>query len=105
MSAADSAGLGNGIALRAGGKGSLMNAKLLLIALTALHLMALALILGVLGREDQESGVQVEAWQVAEWNPGYVAGRANDAIIRDWSSEYRPLDAMVTDQRSCVNVH
>ena len=84
MSAADSAGLGHGISLRAGGKVSLMNAKLLLIALTALHLMALALILGVLGREDQESGVQVEAWQVAEWNPGCVAVTGQPAVSLRW---------------------
>ncbi|MBI3527067.1 MAG: hypothetical protein HY067_03790 [Betaproteobacteria bacterium] len=86
-----------------------MNPKMLLPVLIALHLAAAALIVDGLGlgAEEQESARHNRAWQVVEWNPGpdCVAGHANDDLARYWSSEYRQLNAMGTDQRDCVNIH
>jgi hypothetical protein len=80
-----------------------MNAKTLLPALITLHLVAAALIVDGLSVDEQESGRSNRAWQVVEWNPDCVAGHANARFARYWSDEYRQLNAMGTDQRSCVN--
>jgi hypothetical protein len=86
-------------------KDTLMNAKMLLPVLIALHLAAAAFIVDGLGIEDQESDRQHRDWQVVELNPGCVAGLANDELARYWSREYRQLNAMGPDQRTWVNIH
>ncbi len=84
-----------------------MNAKMLLPVLIALHLVAAALVVDGLRDDEQESGRNNRTWQVVEWNPapGCAAWYANNELDRYWSSEYRRLNTMGTDRRSCVNIH
>ena len=82
-----------------------MNTKMLMPVLIALHVTAAALIVNGLGVEEQDSGRADRAWQVVEWNPACVAGHANGELSRFWSNEYRQLNAMGADPRSCVNIH
>jgi hypothetical protein len=107
VSTVESTGLGSVKKLRAGERGPLMNPKMLLPVLIALHWVAAALIIDGLGDEEQESGRRDRAWQVVEWDPGpgCMVWYANDEFARHGSSEYRPLNAMDTDWRGCVNIH
>ncbi len=82
-----------------------MNTKLLMPVLIVLHVTAAALIVDRLSVEEQDTGRLNRAWQVVEWNPACAAGHARGELSRYWSSEYRQLNAMGADPRSCVNVH
>ncbi len=82
-----------------------MNTKMLMPVLIALHVTAAALIVDGLGVEEEDSRRPDRAWQVVEWNPACVAGHANGELSRYWSTEYRQLNAMAADSRTCVNVH
>ena len=81
-----------------------MNTKVVLPVLIALHLAAVALIVKKLNVDEGQSDDDSRARQVVEWNPACVAGHANEAIVRYWSSEYRQPNAIVAEQQSCVNV-
>ena len=82
-----------------------MNTKILMPVLIALHVTAAALIVDSLRVEESDSDRLNRVWQVVEWNPACVTGHANSELSRYWSNEYRQLNAMGTDPRSCVNVH
>jgi hypothetical protein len=82
---------------------SLMNAKILLPVLIALHLIAVALIIDGLRDEDQESGRRDQAFHVVEQSTDCVARHVNDEFARYWSSEHRQLATTGPDQRNCVN--
>ena len=81
-----------------------MNTKVVLPVLIALHLAAVALIVKKLNVDEGQSDDDSRARQVVEWNPACVAGHANEAIARYWSSEYRQPNAIVAEQQSCVKV-
>ena len=81
-----------------------MNTKVVLPVLIALHLAAVALIVKKLNVDEGQSDDDSRARQVVEWNPACVAGHANEAIARYWSSEYRQPSAIVAEQQSCVNI-
>ena len=81
-----------------------MNSKVLLPVLIALHLAAVALIVEGLDVTERQSDDDSRTRQVVEWNPACVAGHANEAIARYWSSEYRQPNAIVAGQPSCVNI-
>ncbi len=81
-----------------------MNPKVLLPVLIALHLTAVALIVEGLDVDERQSDDDSRTRQVVEWNPACVAGHANEAIARTWSSEYRLSNAIAAGQPSCVNI-
>ena len=88
----------------AGERAPLINPKVLLPVLITLHLAAVALIVEGLDVDERQSDDDSRARQVVEWNPACVAGHANEAIARYWSSEYRQPNAIVAEQQSCVNI-
>jgi len=88
-----------------GERGSLMNPKVMLPVLIALHLAAAALIVEGLDVDEQQSDRGNRTQQVDDWNPTCAAGHANEEFARYWSSEYRQLNAMAAEQQSCVTIH
>ena len=81
-----------------------MNTKILLPVLLALQLAAMALIVEHLSVDEGQSDDVSGAWQFAEWNLGCVAGHASEEISSHWSSRNWQPNAMVAEQRSCVNI-
>ena len=88
----------------AGQRAPLINPKVLLPVLIVMHLAAVALIVEGLDVDERQSDDDHQTRQVVEWNPACVAGHANEAIARYWSSDYRQPNAIAAGQPSCVNI-